>query len=221
MSAGVASSCWPMYSTTVSIAFRPSEWVIPVSYTHLDVYKRQGKRNRKKGCSRDDVMNLLKTFYDTMCRRFDEQNAIVEDMINKNEMKSENKKMMREINTSSVELKSDNLRTSLNEFRNEIKSAIRARNVELKTEINKQDEKVREINEKLEKRSEIIAGMKGGIIININKIQDEVNESRTLKEEVENDTVTGEYNENKNNEGTSTKAVSYTHLDVYKRQVLV
>ena len=44
-----------------------------------------------------------------MIRRFDEQNAIFEDMINKTEMKSEN----------------NNLNTSLNEFRTEIKSEMR------------------------------------------------------------------------------------------------
>ena len=45
-------------------------------------------------------------------------------------------------------------------------------------------------------------------MININKIQDEINVSRTLMEEVENDTVTGEYNENTNIEGTSDTKVS-------------
>ena len=42
------------------------------------------------------------------------------------------------------------------------------------------------MNSRLESMNKTIAGMKGEIIININKIQDEVNENRTLMEEVEN-----------------------------------
>ena len=67
--------------------------------------------------------------------------------------------------------------------------------------------------------------MKGEITISINKIQDEINESRTLKEEVENGTVTGECNENKNNEGTNTKVsdefkTSGNYDDIVKNVVL-
>ena len=92
-----------------------------------------------------------------------------------------------------TEIKSEN-----NNLKTEIKSEINASNIELKTEINKQDQKLREIDNKLEEQNKTIAGMRGEIIININNIQDEINESRTRKEKVENNTVTN--------------AVSYTHL---------
>ena len=48
------------------------------------------------------------------------------------------------------------------------------------------------MNNKLESMNKTIAGMRGEIIININNIQDEINESRTRKEKVENNTVTSD-----------------------------
>ena len=133
-------------------------------------------------------LNAFKTeIKSEMNNKFEQQNTSLDEF--KTEMKSENNK----------------LNTSLNEYKIEIKSEVNASNIELKTEIKKQNEKLREINNKLEEQNKTIVGMKGDITININKIQDEINESRTLKEEVENDTVTGERNENKNNEGRNTK----------------
>ena len=59
----------------------------------------------------------------------------------------------------------DNLKTSLNEFKIEIKSEINASNIELKTEITKQDKKLREIDNKLEEQNKTIAGVKDELTI--------------------------------------------------------
>ena len=127
--------------------------------------------SRKQMCIRDSVLSQLALFMEMMSSKFDRQNEKFDQQnTNLNEFRTE-------VN--------DNLKTSLNEFKIEIKSEINASNIELKTEINKQDKKLREIDNKLEEQNKIIAGMKDGIIININKIQDEINESRTLKKDVE------------------------------------
>ena len=100
---------------------------------------------------------------------FNQLSTIMESLMEfKTEMRSENIKMMREINASSVEL-NNNLNTSLNEFKTEmksenikmmreinastaeLKSEINASNIELKTEI-KAD--INEINNRFNKQDE-------------------------------------------------------------------
>ena len=52
----------------------------------------------------------------------------------------------------------------------EIKSEINANNIELKTEIIKQDKKLKEIDNKLEEQNKTIAGVKDELTVDINKI---------------------------------------------------
>ena len=146
-----------------------------------------------------EVLSQLALFMEMMSSKFDQKNT------NLNEFRTEVKSEINVVNMSLNELKSENnnLNASLNEFKIEIKSEINASNIELKTETTKQDKKLREIDNKLEEQNKTIAGMKSEIIININKIQDKINENRTLKEEVENDTVTSECDEITDDQGNN------------------
>ena len=86
-----------------------------------------------------------------------------------------------------TEMKSENnkLNTSLNEFKIEIKSEINVVKVEMNNEFAniRSELKMRDVNmnRRLESMNETMAEMKGEIIININKIRDEINERDVYK----------------------------------------